>query len=94
MPTGFGLRPGAKAPDEPPTPHRLGASRQLQLLAAHRCGLAGVILSRGNEREVDEEVGEELRRAVEVHYVTRLDELLELALEPAPSSAAPVGRGS
>ena len=22
VPTGFGLRPGAKAPDEPPTPHR------------------------------------------------------------------------
>ena len=59
-----------------------------KLLAAHRCGLAGVILPRGNEREVDEEVGEDLRRAVEVHYVTRLDELLELALEPAPSSAA------
>ena len=65
-----------------------------KLLAAHRCGLAGVILPRGNEREVDEEVGEELRRAVEVHYVTRVDELLALALEPAPSSAAPVGRVS
>ena len=65
-----------------------------KLLAAHRCGLAGVILPRGNEREVDEELGEELRRAVEVHYVTRVDELLELALEPAPSSAAPAGRVS
>ena len=60
-----------------------------KLLAAHRCGLAGVILPRGNEREVDEEVGEELRRAVEVHYVTRVDELLDLALLPA---AAPAGR--
>ena len=65
-----------------------------KLLAAHRCGLASVILPRGNEREVDEEVGEQLRRGVEVHYVTRLDELLELALEPEPSSAAPVGRVS
>lgn len=65
-----------------------------KLLAAHRCGLAGVILPRGNEREVDEEVGEELRRAVEVHYVTRLDDLLDLALEPVPSSAAPAGRVS
>ena len=61
-----------------------------KLLAAHRCGLAGVILPRGNEREVDEE----LRRAVEVHYVTRLDDLLDLALEPAPSSASPAGRVS
>ena len=46
-----------------------------RLLAAHRCGLAGVILPRGNEREVDEE----LRRTVAVHYVTRVNELLELA---------------
>ena len=65
-----------------------------KLLAAHRCGLAGVIVPRGNEREVDEELGEELRRAVEVHYVTRVDELLDLALEPATSSAAPAGRVS
>ena len=48
-----------------------------KLLAAHHCGLAGVILPRGNERDVDEDLGEELRRAVEVHYVTRVDELLE-----------------
>ena len=65
-----------------------------KLLAAHRGGLAGVILPRGNEREVDEEVSEELRRAVEVHYVTRVDELLDLALEPATSSAALAGRVS
>ena len=58
-----------------------------KLLAAHRCGLAGVILPRGNERDVDEDLGEELRRTVEVHYVTRVDELLE----PATSSAAPAG---
>ena len=61
-----------------------------KLLAAHRCGLAGVILPRGNRREVDEDLGEELRRAVEVHYVTRVDELLALALEPS-SSVAPAG---
>ena len=48
----------------------------------------------GNEREVDEEVGEELRRAVEVHYVMRVDDLLDLVLEPATSSAAPAGRVS
>ena len=61
-----------------------------KLLAAHRSGLAGVILPRGNEREVDEEVGEELRRAVEVPYVTRIDELLDRVLlqrEPASGEA-------
>ena len=61
-----------------------------KLLAAHRCGLAGVILPRGNEREVDEDLGEKLRRAVEVHYVTRVDELLELALQPATAAAGRV----
>lgn len=52
-----------------------------------------VILPRGNQREVEEDLGEELRHAVEVHYVTRVDELLALALEPSSSSAAPVGPG-
>ena len=41
---------------------------QEKLLAAHRCGLAHVILPRGNEREVDEDLGDELRRAVEVTW--------------------------
>ena len=67
---------------------------QEKLLAAHRGGLAGVILPRGNQKEVDEDLGEELRRAVEVHYVTRVDELLELALEPSSASAAPAVRVS
>ena len=40
-----------------------------KVLAAHRCGLAGVILPWGNRREVDEDLGDELRRAVEVHQV-------------------------
>ena len=64
------------------------------MLAAHRGGLAGVILPASNQKEVDEDLGEELRRAVEVHYVTRVDELLELALEPSSASAAPAGRVS
>ena len=62
-----------------------------KLLAAHRNGLAGVILPRGNRREVDEDLGEELRRAVEAHYVTRVDELLALALEPSSSVASSGG---
>ena len=61
-----------------------------KVLAAHRCGLAGVILPRGNEREVDEELGEELRRAVEVHYVTRIDELLDRVLQREPASGEAV----
>ena len=60
-------------------------------LAAHRCELAGVILSRGNERQVDKEVSEGAAAGGRGAYVTRIDELLDLALEPATSSAALAG---
>ena len=61
-----------------------------KVLAAHRCGLAPVVLPHQNKKQVDEVLGDDLRHAVEVHYVTRVDDLLELALRPAPAYAAPV----
>ena len=66
-----------------------------KVLAAHRCGLARVVLPRENRKQVHEDLGDDLRRAVEVHYVSRLDELLELVLQPAPAAgevAAATGR--
>ena len=69
-------------------------------LAAHRRGLARVILPRENKKQVDEDLGDGLRRAVAVDYVERLDELLELALQPAPAvdgaaaAVPPAGRVS
>ena len=57
-----------------------------KVLAAHRCGLARFVLPRENGKQVDEDLGDDLRRAVEVHYVARLDELLELVLQPAPAA--------
>ena len=51
-----------------------------KVLAAHRGGLARILLPQPNRKQVDEELGDELRRAVEIDYVTRVDELLELAL--------------
>ena len=59
---------------------------QEKVLAAHRCGLARVVLPRENRKQVDEDLGDDLRRAVEVHYVTRIDGVLELALRPAPAA--------
>ena len=62
----------------------VGAIRD-KVLAACRCGLTRVLLPEGNRREVLEELGGALPRALEVHYVTGIDDLLELALRPAPT---------
>ena len=65
-----------------------------KVLAAHRGGLARVILPRRNRAQVDEDLGDSLRRAVEVDYVTHVDELLELVLRrtPAVGSVAAVSQ--
>ena len=71
-----------------------------KVLAAHRWGLTRVILPRQNRKQVDEDLGDELRRAVAVDYVTGIDELLKLALgrarapEAAAQTATPPGRMS
>ena len=71
-----------------------------KVLAAHRWGLARVILPRQNRKQVDEDVGDDLRRAVAVDYVTGIDELLTLALARAlapkasAQAATPAGRMS
>ena len=52
------------------------------------CGLNRVLLPRQNRKQVDEDLGDNLRRVVAVDYVTRVDELLELALRPSRPRAA------
>ena len=58
-----------------------------KMLAAHRCGLARVILPQGNRNQVDV-LGDDLRGAVAVDYVVELDELLTLVLRGAPAADA------
>ena len=67
-----------------------------KVLAAHRWGLTRVILPRQNRKQVDEDLGDELRRAVAVDYVTGIDELLKLALgrAPAPEAAGADGHAA
>ncbi len=68
-----------------------------KVLAAHRRGLARVVLPLGNRKQVDEDLGDDLRRAVAVDYVAGIDELLELTLGrvPAPDAMeAPATRTS
>jgi ATP-dependent Lon protease len=52
-------------------------------LAAHRAGVKHVLLPRLNEPDLDE-VPKEVREAMQIHLVSRVDEALALALEPRP----------
>ena len=55
-----------------------------KVLAARRLGIRHVVLPRQNEKNVKEDLSEELRRDIAVHLVTGIDEVLSLALLPAP----------
>ena len=54
-----------------------------KVLAAHRYGLARIILPRQDQMRIDEDLGDDFRRTVAVDYVTCIDEVLDLALERA-----------
>jgi ATP-dependent Lon protease len=57
-----------------------------KVLAARRAGLREVILPRQNEKNVKEDLTEELRRELTIHLVQSVDEVLLLALTPGPQS--------
>jgi ATP-dependent Lon protease len=59
-----------------------------KVLAARRVGIREVILPRLNEKNVNEDLTEELRRDLTIHYVQGVDEVLLLALLPGPKPAA------
>ena len=63
----------------------IGGVKQ-KLLAAHRAGLTDVIIPKRNEPDLDD-LPESVRRELRVHPVADVAEVLELALEPAPSVA-------
>jgi ATP-dependent Lon protease len=58
-----------------------------KVLAARRVGIREVILPRQNEKNVKEDLGGELRREMTIHFVQTIDEVLLLALLPAPKAA-------
>jgi ATP-dependent Lon protease len=66
-----------------------------KVLAARRHGVFEVSLPRQNEKNVNEDLSEELRRDMKFHFVSTIEEVLELALQPAmprpPSDAAADG---
>jgi ATP-dependent Lon protease len=53
-----------------------------KVLAARRAGIHEVILPRQNEKNVREDLPEEHRKGLTVHYVDEMDEVLKLALVP------------
>ncbi|HCQ99474.1 MAG TPA: endopeptidase La [Acidobacteria bacterium] len=55
-----------------------------KVLAARRQGVFQVILPMQNEKNVNEDLSEDLRRDLTIHFVSTIDEVLELALQPAP----------
>jgi ATP-dependent Lon protease len=57
-----------------------------KVLAARRVGIREIILPRQNEKHVNEDLTEELRRELTIHYVQGVDEVLLLALLPAPKA--------
>jgi ATP-dependent Lon protease len=61
-----------------------------KVLAARRVGISTVILPRQNEKHVNEDLSEELRHGLTVHYVDEMDEVLKLALTPVARVTAPL----
>ena len=60
-----------------------------KVLAARRVGVLNVVLPAQNEKDVNEDLSPELKREINVRYVSMIDEVLELALLPLPGSQPP-----
>ncbi|MFD5580311.1 endopeptidase La [Streptomyces pseudogriseolus] len=65
----------------------IGGVKQ-KLLAAHRAGVTTVIIPKRNEPDLDDVPAEVLEK-LDVHAVTDVRQVLELALSPAANGAAP-----
>src|SRR6185295_3391526 len=59
----------------------VGGSKE-KVLAARRAGIHIVVLPAQNEKHVKEDLTEELRQGLTVHYVAEMDEVLRLVLTP------------
>jgi len=58
-----------------------------KVLAARRVGVREVIVPARNEKNIREDLGDDLRRDMTVHFVQTIDEVLDLALAPKPGQA-------
>jgi ATP-dependent Lon protease len=53
-----------------------------KVLAARRVGIREIIIPRQNEKNIKEDLTEELRSELKIHYVSHIEEVLALALTP------------
>ena len=66
-----------------------------KVLAARRHGVFEVIMPRQNEKSVNEDLSEDLRGDMRIHFISTIEEVLKLALEPAtPHPATDVANAS
>ena len=54
-----------------------------KVLAARRHGVFEVIMPRQNEKNVNEDLSADLRRDMTIHFISTIDDVLKLALQPA-----------
>ena len=54
-----------------------------KVLAARRLGIRHVIVPRLNEKHIREDLSDELRQEMSIHFVSSIDEILDRALTPA-----------
>jgi ATP-dependent Lon protease len=65
-----------------------------KVLAARRVGIHEVILPKQNEKNINEDLTPELRKDLVVHFVTSIDEVLALALQPVSTDVRPAKRAA
>ena len=65
-----------------------------KVLAARRHGVTEVLLPRRNEKNVNEDLSDDLRRDMTIHLVSTIDEVLERVLQPPAARPAAAGTGA
>jgi ATP-dependent Lon protease len=58
-----------------------------KVLAARRHGITEVILPKQNEKNIKEDLTDELRRELRIHYVVHMEEVLARALQPSSAQS-------
>jgi ATP-dependent Lon protease len=58
-----------------------------KVLAARRHGITQVILPKQNEKNIKEDLTDELRRELRIHYVVHIEEVLAMALLPSAAQS-------